>query len=492
MRGQLALYAGTLAISSPVIAQDQQGVAPAAVTDDADSDEIIVIAQKRAENVQDVPISIAAFSAQTLERANVVQVEDLETIAPNFTAKRGPQVANFRLNVRGIGAFANNAVEPSVAAFVDGVYVPRPGTLVGNLLDIAGVEVLRGPQGTLFGRNASVGALSLRTAAPEQDFSARITGEYGTGNRHKLDGYINLPVAENAAFRLAALGQRFDGYYVNRLDGQRFGGTDDVAVRGSFKLDLDTVRWTIRGDYAQARGDGVGNVDFIASSVTLAQLTALQTRLGGKLPDTNLNDNLANQFLRLGLRDRQFGIWSDTSIDIGTSELRLISSYRDWQNEQLDGDILFLPVPFSSRQAAYSSKSHNLEIQFISPKNEWLNGRLDLVAGLYYFQEDYRIDEQLNLEAQFCNILFAATAPPVVAQRNACNAVLAAGGGRTRATSDSINRPRVSRLMVKRHSRLPIRSHSLSGCATRATKSVDVSIKPSRLASPARSVRPNG
>lgn len=428
MRGKLALCAGLYAVCAPAHAQAVQED-PTADRADKDIEEIVVTAQKRAENVQDVPISIAAFSGQALKRANVEQIEDLETVAPNFTAKRGPQVANFRLNVRGIGAFANNAVEPSVAAFVDGVYVPRPGTLVGNFLDIAGVEILRGPQGTLFGRNASVGALSIRTAAPEQDLSARITGEYGTGSRYRLDGYVNIPVSDNAAFRLAALGQWFDGLFINDLDGQRFGGTDDVAVRGSFKIDLDWVRFTVRADYNKSRGDGVGNVDFIASSVSPAQLAALSTRLGGQLPDTNLDDNRANQFLRLGLRDRQYGIWSETSVDVGSSELRLINSFRDWNNRQLDGDTLFLPVPFSSRQSAYSSESHNHELQFVSPKNEWLGGRLDLVAGLYYFQEDYRVDEQLNLEAQFCNILFAAPAPSVTMQRNACNAVLASGGG---------------------------------------------------------------
>jgi iron complex outermembrane receptor protein len=425
-----AWLAGTALVLCSGAAQAQDGDDTAQPSATESGNGIVVTAQRRSESLQDVPISIAAFSQDTLERNNVLQIEDLERIAPNFTAKRGPQVANFRLNIRGVGAFANNAVEPSVASFLDGVYVPRPGTLVGNMLDIAGVEVLRGPQGTLFGRNASVGALSLRSAAPEDDFSARVTGEVGNGDRYRVDGYVNVPVSDNAALRIAGLAQWFDGYWVNDFDGQRFGGTDDVAARASFKVENGPFEMILRADYARSQGDGVGNVDFIASSVTPTQLAALQTRLGGQLPDTNLDDNRSNQFLRLDLDDRNWGVSADVSYDAGSiGTVRLISSYRDWDNRQLDGDILFLPVPFTTRNSDYRSQSHNHELQLISPKGEWLGGFLDLVAGLYYFQEDYRLDERLNLEAQFCNVLFAASTPQAVAQRNACNNFLTTNGG---------------------------------------------------------------
>ncbi|WP_435417915.1 TonB-dependent receptor [Parerythrobacter aurantius] len=429
MTGKIALGALLLTQASGVaLAQSAETTPPSEVVNDENV--IIVTAQKRAENVQDVPISIVALGSDQLQQANVSQIEDLETVAPNFTAKRGPQVANFRLNVRGVGAFANNAVEPSVASYVDGVYVPRPGTLVGNMLDIASVEVLRGPQGTLFGRNASVGALSLRTATPEPEFSGRVSAEAGNGDRYKVDGYINLPASETLSFRLAGLYQAFDGYWTNELDGQRFGGSNDLALRLSARLESGPVDWIIRGDYARSTGDGVGNVDFVATSVTPAQLAALQARLGGRLPDTNFEDRRANQVLNLDLEDSHWGVSSDFSYDFGAlGTLRLVNSFRDWDNSQLDGDILFLPVAFTSRQSDYGSKSHNHELQFLSPTGEWLAGRFDLVAGLYYFQEDYRLTERLNIEAQFCNVLFAASAPPVVAQRNACNAFLAGGGG---------------------------------------------------------------
>src|SRR5213082_1494775 len=115
-----------------------------------------------------------------------------------------------RVNIRGIGAIGNTTIEPSVAIFVDGAYVPRAGAVVSSLLDIESVEVLRGPQGTLFGRNASVGALSLHSAAPRFDeLSASMTAEVGTGDRYKLEGVVNAPVGKDAAFRFAGLHQSF-------------------------------------------------------------------------------------------------------------------------------------------------------------------------------------------------------------------------------------------------------------------------------------------
>lgn len=401
-------------------AQAQEEAGPA---EEAGSGEIVVTAQKRAERLQDVPISMAVFDEEALTKANVMTVQDLSKIATNFTVAKGAQSSYLRLNVRGIGAAGNTAIEPSVAVFVDGVYVPRAGAIIGNFLDMEGVEVLRGPQGTLFGRNASVGALSLRTADPEFDFSGRVTGEYGTGDRYKVDGYINVPLGDSIAFRLAGMSQWFGGYWTNTLDGKQYGGTDDQALRASLKAEFGDLTWIVRGDYNRSEGDGVANFDFAPRSVTPAQLNTLRTRLGGVLPDTNLSDRTMNQFITADLNDEQWGISSNASLDLDGSTIRLINSYRDWQNEQIDGDVTFMPLPLVSRTGAYSSKSQNHELQFISPTDEWMDGRLDLVAGLYYFSEDYRIGEQFHLDSQFCNVLAPAPA------RGLCNGTLAAGLG---------------------------------------------------------------
>lgn len=417
-----ALAAATLMATS-ASAQDNNAT-DQQPEDAAEGEDIVVTAQRRSENLQDVPISIAAFSEQRLVNTNVLAVTDLGRIATNFSATRATQTSNLRLTIRGIGAPGNTATEPSVAAFLDGVYIPRPGSVIGTFLDIEGVEVLRGPQGTLFGRNASVGALSLRSAAPKDTFSAAITGEAANADRYRINGYVNVPLTDNIAIRIAGQRQWFAGFWTNQLDGSTFGGLDESAVRGSLKAEFGNVTWIVRGDYAESTGDGFPNIDLDPSSISATQLATLRTRLGGVLPDTNLFDQQGNQIITANVDDRQWGFSSNLSLDVGNFTVRLINSYRDWQNDQLDGDIIFTPLPLASRVGSYSSKSHNHELQLISPQRELLGGALDFVAGLYYFQEDYRIVEQLQLSSQYCNTLV-----PAGAQRTACNTGLAAGAG---------------------------------------------------------------
>jgi iron complex outermembrane recepter protein len=407
--------------SQPVLAQD--AAAPESAEDSGTIDEIVVTAQKRAENVQDVPISIAAFNEETLEKANVTTVLDLGRVATNFQTVRSSNTGSTRIGVRGVGSLANTLIEPSVAVFLDGIYVPRSGSVLGAFLDIDGVEVLRGPQGTLFGRNASVGALSLRSALPRNEFSGEVAAEYGSFNRYKLSGHVNVPLSENIAVRLAGMGQWYDGPWENRLDSRTYGGSDDYAFRGTIKADLGDIEWIVRGDYTKMKGDGVANFDFDANSVSPARLAFLQTAFAGG-PDTNLNDRQMNQFMATGLVDTNWGVSSTASLDIGGSTLKLVNSYRVWENDQLDGDIIYFPVSLASRRSLFESKSHNHELQFISPEGEWMGGMFDMVAGVYYFEEDFGLSEVLNLGTSFCNVLV-----PAGPGRTACNTYRASTGG---------------------------------------------------------------
>lgn len=415
----LALAA--LLAASPVAAQEAPAVD--AASEDA-GDVIVVTAQKRAENIQDVPISIAAVSGETMETANILTVMDLGRVATNFQSVRSSNTGSTRIGIRGVGSLANTLIEPSVAVFMDGVYVPRSGAILGAFLDIDGVEVLRGPQGTLFGRNASVGALSIRSALPRNEFSGEVSAEAGSFDRYKLSGHINVPLGENVSARLAAMGQWYDGPWKNRFDGNTYGGSDDVAVRGTIKADIGKIEWIVRGDYVRLKGDGVVNFDFDPTSVTPARLAFLQAAFSGG-PDINLNDRVMNQSVASGLVDKNWGVSSTASLDLaGGSTLRLINSYRKWTNDQLDGDIVFLPVPLATRRSLFDSGSWNHELQFISPEREWLGGHFDMVAGLYYFEEKFALGEQLNMDTQYCNVLV-----PAGPGRTACAAYYASTGG---------------------------------------------------------------
>jgi iron complex outermembrane receptor protein len=447
--------AGALAFSlysAPAVAQNQAVASNAATAQPAPATEaaptansgndtqIVITAQKRAENVQKVPISVAAFTGQTLAKNNILTVEDLQKVVPNLSAAKGAQSTYLRLAIRGIGAASNTTVEPSVAVFLDGSYVPRVGSAISSMLDMDSVEVLRGPQGTLFGRNASVGAISFHTAQPKfNGVSGEVAGEVGTGGRVKLTGILNAPVSEHVAFRFAGSQQWFNGYWHNNLDGKRYGGTDETVLRGSFRADAGPLDWVVRADYARTKGDGATNIDFDRSSVLPTTFDAFAKKLGA--PDTNLNDSKMNQFVTADLHDKQWGLNSTLSWDVGGgSTLRLIDNYRDWKNNQLDGDVIFTPTPILSRVGVFDSKSQNHELQFISPQHSWVDGRLDMVGGLYYFHEKYHQGERLNENAQFCNVLVAATPlphPPFpvgATQRSVCNAMR--GTGLNKAVQD--------------------------------------------------------
>ena len=154
-----------LGLASTAQAQTQ----PTAAAEESDDNVVIVTAQKRSENAQKVPISIAAFDNVALHQGRCRLQPRISAASPATV-----QVARARailvpcvINIRGIGSASNTTIEPSVAVFQDGVYIPRAGAIVGTLLDMDSVEILRGPQGTLFGRNASVGALSLHSATPK-------------------------------------------------------------------------------------------------------------------------------------------------------------------------------------------------------------------------------------------------------------------------------------------------------------------------------------
>lgn len=409
-----------LAVTAPAFAQDAE---PAEQSSAEDTGEIVVTAQKRAESVQSVPISIAAFSGATLGKQNVVTVLDLGRVATNFQTVRSSNTGSTRIGVRGVGSLANTLIEPSVAVFVDGIYVPRSGAVLGAFLDIEGVEVLRGPQGTLFGRNASVGALSLRGALPKDELSGEVSGEVGSFERYKVSGHLNLPLAENVALRVAGMGQWYRGPWHNRLDGKFYGGSDDVSLRATLKADLGNVEWIVRGDYTRMEGDGVANFDFDPASVAPARLAFLQAAFNGG-PDINLTDREMNQFMASGLVDENYGVSSTASLDLGGSTLKLINSYRVWKNDQLDGDVIYFPVSLASRRSLFDSKSHNHELQFISPEKEWFGGRFDMVAGLYYFEEDFGLSEILNMGSSFCGVLV-----PAGPGRTACAAYYATANG---------------------------------------------------------------
>jgi len=233
MTRKLAAYAaGLLACSSftaPAFAQANGQVA----APDEDDGVIIVTATRRAQDVQDIPIAVTAIAPQALENQGVDNIQEIAALAPSFTSSQAQLASgSVVLRVRGVGTTSNNiGFESAVGIFIDGAYQSRPGVALSEFVDIERVEVLRGPQGTLFGRNTSAGALNITTKrADVNDFEGFVNASYGNFNEISLQGAVNVPIVQDTlAFRVTGAYRERDGFLtaVNGA-GTEIGDTNDV------------------------------------------------------------------------------------------------------------------------------------------------------------------------------------------------------------------------------------------------------------------------
>ena len=377
-------------------------------------EEIVVTAQRREQTLQDVPLSVQAFSGDTLALAGVDSTLELPRLVPNLNIARASQTANVRLSIRGVGAAGNSAIDPSIGTFVDDVYVPRPGALFGAFNDMASVEVLRGPQGTLFGRNSTVGGILFRTSTPVDAYGASAELRLGNYGQKKAAGMINLPAADRLAFRLSGLYDSHDGYAWNRFDRSAYVESASKAARFGVKWAItDSLTWTVKADWSEIQGDGMLEAEILPDTLTPRSRAILTALTGGNPPDfTDPFDHVSNQLTGGELNDKQRGLVSDLSWKVaGDYTLRLLSGYRKWQNHQYEEDVLFTTGSFLARTGKFESTSQSHEFQVISPQQALFDGRLDFVAGLYWFQEDFFIGEILGLGADFCDLVPAAQRP---------------------------------------------------------------------------------
>ncbi len=206
-------------------------------------DVIVVTAQKRVQNLQDVPVAIDAFTGAALQAAGAVQPVDLGAVTPNLSAKNAVGNTSPIFTLRGIGLndFATNGTQP-VGVYLDEVYLANNAELSFQLMDVQQVEVLKGPQGTLYGRNTTAGAVSFTTNKPTSEFDAGVDITGGQWGLFGLDAYVNGALTDNLSARFAVSGERqFEGYFVNDETGQHWGQTRRGSWRGQLLWDLGST-----------------------------------------------------------------------------------------------------------------------------------------------------------------------------------------------------------------------------------------------------------
>ncbi|HEY6965452.1 MAG TPA: TonB-dependent receptor, partial [Erythrobacter sp.] len=324
----------TLALSASALAFSAAAPAFAQV------EEIIVTAQKVEENVQDVPIAIAAVSGDRLQQAGVISLENISTVVPSVTFRKGTTSANSAIVMRGVGTISFSvAAEPSVSTVVDGVVLSRSGQAFMDLVDLQRLEVLRGPQGTLFGRNASAGLVNIVSKGGTDTLEAEFNADWFEGDEYRLRAALSGPIGENLSARLTGFYGSFDGNITNIFGGKReqVNGYERWGLRGI--MDYDDGGNTVRliADYYKADDDCC--VDVTGASRGAAQDALLGLPNGVAIGE---EQRFINNDLVTRTQDQQWSLTATGDFEVtDTHTLSVVLGYRNWENtENRDGDFL--------------------------------------------------------------------------------------------------------------------------------------------------------
>ncbi|MCZ8370533.1 MAG: TonB-dependent receptor [Porphyrobacter sp.] len=374
-----------LAIASAAQAQARNDAAPAPATaaqeqaEAQNAKDIVVTANRREERLTDVPVTVSVVSGEQLTRQNINAVEDLSRSAPALNTA-GP--AGFgALSIRGIGGLSfSRSSEGSVGVVVDGVSLANTSTSPPLLFDIAQVEVLEGPQGTLFGRNSSAGVVNIITNAPNPSgFEMIANADIGSRNNYIGRAAINIPVSANAALRVAGSFTQAPQVQRNLEDGSYL-RRQAIATRARFLWEpSDTVTINLAADYNDSDSDGgVPWAVYSSSSTSLltARLAACGVEVGPRNDEGCINSGSKQS-------TSTYGFSGQIDVDLGGPILTSITAYRA-ANGDSSNDVDSTNANRLTQTVSDEIRNFSQELRLSSPSG----GTVEYVAGLYYFQSD--------------------------------------------------------------------------------------------------------
>ncbi len=386
-----------LAVATPSFAQGTAQPAPQAAEAEDTSADIIVTASKRAQTLQDTPISVAVASAQQIEQSQVRDLLDLQTLVPSLKVGQLQSSANTNFIIRGFGNGANNVgIEPSVGVFIDGVYRSRSAAQIGDLPNIERVEVLRGPQSTLFGKNASAGIISIVTAEPQFKLGGQIEASYGNYNAIVVKGSVTGPLSDTIAVSLAGNINKRDGYarYVNlNLDTNnrnRYGVRGQILFQPSSEFKLRII-----GDYDNI-DERCCTVANLFDGPTGGAVRALGGRITSNQPFSY--DGYAN-FPSSNKIDN-YGVSAQMDWQVANSlALTSITAYRGVKtNTNADSDFTSADlIGQNANQGKIDTFTQELRL------STSFDGPINFLAGVFYFNEKIHNENQLTFGKDFRN-----------------------------------------------------------------------------------------
>jgi len=427
--------------TAPVYAQTQSDATDQADRNDetVDSNIIVVTAQGRSQALSDVPIAVSAIGAEQLQQSGTSDIRELNQLAPSLLVSSTGNEANGSARVRGIGTVGDNpGLESSVAVFIDGVYRSRSGNALSELGPIERIEVLRGPQGTLGGRNSSAGMISITTAAPEFQLSGYASATYGNYDQIRLEGGINAPLSDTIAARIDGVYLKRDGFYNDVVNGTDVNNKDRYLIRGQFLFEPnDGLSIRVIGDYSKkdeaccaatfvqpsfaplARlADDISvldttNAPFDYPGTSTPALTStanpiVPVLLGLGQNPAALNQSTFNRDIYVSPgrsyagQTEDFGASIEVNAEIGTMNLTSITGYREYSNFQAsDTDYTQVDILYRAPNKNAGAREFKTFTQELRLQGSAFDDKLDWLIGGFYANEKLETRDNLRFGTQY-------------------------------------------------------------------------------------------
>ncbi|MDR0277550.1 MAG: TonB-dependent receptor [Paucimonas sp.] len=384
------LSLGVLALSALPLAPAMAADAAPAVQDDSPVlKAVTVTATRREASLQQVPVAVSVVDGEQLERENRNSVASIVQQVPSLNFRTGASNKDTSLFIRGVGTISTSpGVEPTVATVIDGVVLGRPGQSTLDLLDIERLEVLRGPQGTLFGKNASAGVLNITTRTPTEETHGFVEQSYYSGNESRTRfGIGGSLIPDTLKGSITTLFGSYDGNVDNKANGQEVNGYNRKGVRGKLVFTpSDDLSLTLAADYLKSRDDAPNGV------VSKSLLPAFSNALAPVRADSDNRDVVSDY--RSHVDDTNKGLSATLDWTFGDYTLTSITAWRGWDNTQWqDGDRLATistAFPGIEDKGELEYNQYSQELRLASPKGQFI----EYVGGLFYMhgkdEETYR------------------------------------------------------------------------------------------------------
>jgi iron complex outermembrane receptor protein len=365
------------------------GIGHAVAQENTEIEEIVVTATKVEKTLQDIPIAVTVTSADTLQKAFIQDVADLASVVPSLRVTTLQTSTQTNFVIRGFGNGANNpGIEPSVGVFIDGVYRSRSASQIGDLVDVQRVEVLRGPQSTLFGQNASVGVISVTTQKPSFQFGGTAEASYGNYNEMLFKGRVTGPLAENVAFSVAGSVNKRDGYFSDLANNVKINDHDRWDLRGQLLWNAsDNLSVRLIADTSKISEHCCGVVNLVNGPTG-----AIVTAVGGKIYTGDRFDRAA-YYNTIPINDvKNSGGSLHVDYKMGAFTLTSITALRH-QDAAFNYDADFTSanlVPTNQNDQRIDTRTEELRLAYDD------GGKLQALAGAYYFNERVKYDNTIQ------------------------------------------------------------------------------------------------